>query len=164
MLTMAVRELDGPVAVRYPRGAEGDYHACALTPSVVHTRGNDLTILCYGTMINSVMQAQALLEKQGISCEVIRLTRIDTLDLDTVFASVKKTKRLLAAEETADAGCVGRRVLAACAEQGITLSAARCLNLGRGIVPHGTVEQLRALYALDGNGVAYAALSMLDRL
>ena len=67
-------------------------------------------------------------------------------------------------EETADAGCVGSRILAACGERGIVLSAARCLNLGQGIVPQGTVEQLRALYALDGNGIAYAALSMLDRL
>ena len=70
----------------------------------------------------------------------------------------------MAVEETADAGCVGSRILAACGERGIVLSAARCLNLGQGIVPQGTVEQLRALYALDGNGIAYAALSMLDRL
>lgn len=164
MLVMAVRDLDGPVAVRYPRGGEGNYRGCKLMPSVVHTQGNDLTILCYGTMIDSVMQAQQVLSGQGISCDVIRLTRLDELDLGPILSSLKKTKRLLAVEETADAGCVGKRILAACAERGVILSNARCLNLGQGIVPQGTVEQLRALYALDGNGIAYAALSILDRL
>ena len=164
MLAVAVQELDGPVAVRYPRGGEGDYRGRAGAPSVVHTQGNDLTIICYGTMIDSVMRAQGLLAERGISCEVIRLTRLDAPDWDTILPSLQKTKRLLAVEETADAGCVGSRILAACGERGIVLSAARCLNLGQGIVPQGTVEQLRALYALDGNGIAYAALSMLDRL
>lgn len=164
MLAVAVQELDGPVAVRYPRGGEGDYRGRAGAPSVVHTQGNDLTIICYGTMLDSVMRAQGLLVEQGISCEVIRLTRLDAPDWDTILPSLQKTKRLLAVEETADAGCVGSRILAACGERGIVLSAARCLNLGQGIVPQGTVEQLRALYALDGNGIAYAALSMLDRL
>ncbi len=164
MLAVAVQELDGPVAVRYPRGGEGDYRGRAGAPSVVHTQGNDLTIICYGTMLDSVMRAQGLLVERGISCEVIRLTRLDAPDWDTILPSLQKTKRLLAVEETADAGCVGSRILAACGERGIVLSAARCLNLGQGIVPQGTVEQLRALYALDGNGIAYAALSMLDRL
>ena len=164
MLAVAVQELDGPVAVRYPRGGEGDYRGRAGAPSVVHTQGNDLTIICYGTMIDSVMRAQGLLAERGISCEVIRLTRLDAPDWDTILPSLQKTKRLLAVEETADAGCVGSRILAACGERGIPLSAARCLNLGQGIIPQGTVEQLRALYALDGNGIAYAALSMLDRL
>ena len=164
MLAVAVQELDGPVAVRYPRGGEGDYRGRAGAPSVVHTQGNDLTIICYGTMLDSVMRAQGLLVERGISCEVIRLTRLDAPDWDTILPSLQKTKRLLAVEETADAGCVGSRILAACGARGIVLSAARCLNLGQGIVPQGTVEQLRALYALDGNGIAYAALSMLDRL
>lgn len=164
MLTLAVNELDGPVAVRYPRGGEGDYQDHTLMPSMIHTQGSDLTIICYGTMINNALQAEAKLRVYGISCEVIRLTRLDELDLDAVFLSLEKTKHLIVAEETADMGCVGRRILAACAEHGVTLRGVKCLNLGNGIVPQGTVEELRALYALDSNGIAYAALSMLNRL
>ena len=44
------------------------------------------------------------------------------------------------------------------------MDGALLLNLGGGIVPHGTVEELKALYALDGNGIAYGVLSLLDRM
>lgn len=164
MLTRAVRDMDGPVAVRYPRGEQGAYRDCADAACVIHTKGDDLTIVCYGTEINCVLEAESILRGQGVSCEVLRLTRLDEPDLDTVLASVRKTGRLLVPEEAAAAGCVGERLLAACARQGVPLTAARCLNLGGGIVCQGTVEELRALYALDGSGIAYAALSMLDRL
>lgn len=164
MLRMALNDMKGSVAVRYPRGMEGDYHGCELAPAVVHIRGSDLTILCYGTMINSALEAANLLERFGISCEIIRLTRLDELDWETISLSLEKTKRLLAVEEVAEAGCVGTRILAMCAQRKILLASAKLLNLGNGIVPAGTVEELKALYALDGNGIAYAALSMFNKL
>lgn len=164
MLCMALNNMDGPVAVRYPRGVEGSYQASELSPAVVHIQGSDLTIVCYGTIINNVVEAADLLEKQGISCEIIRLTRLDKLDWETLSLSLEKTKRLLMVEEAAEAGCVGTRILAMCAQQKILLTSAKLLNLGSGIVPAGTVEELKALYALDGNGIAYAALSMFNKL
>lgn len=164
MLRMALYELDGPVAVRYPRGGEGAYRGCETAQSVVHSRGDDLTIVCYGTMINDVQEAAKLLGTMNISCDIIRLTRLDALDLETVFHSLRKTKRLLIPEEAAEAGSVGVRILAECARAGVALDAAKLLNLRNGIVPAGTVEELKALYALDGNGIAYAGLSLLDRL
>lgn len=164
MLMTAVEELDGPVAVRYPRGGLGSYQGCDLSPAVIHKEGSELTVVCYGTMIDSVLEAAKLLQSYGITCDIIRLTRLDGPIPDAVFASLEKTGRFLMPEEAADAGCVGKRILAQCAQKGVTLSAAACLNLRDGIVTQGSVEELRALYALDGKGIAYAALSMLDRL
>lgn len=164
MLMMAVEDLEGPVAVRYPRGEEGNYQGFSLAPVVVHSQGDDLTVICYGAMINCVLEAEELLKKQGISCDVIRLTRLDVPDMDMILNSVQKTKRLLVPEEAASAGCMGNRILAACAERGVVPITAKCQNLGSGIVPQGKVDELRALYALDGAGIAYTALSMLDRL
>lgn len=164
MLTMAVEDLKGPVAVRYPRGGEGTYQDCTLSSSMIHTEGDDITIVCYGTMIDCALEAEHLLKAQGISCEIIRLTRLDELDMDVILPSVRKTKRLLVPEEAADAGCIGNRILTACAKQGVIPIAAKCQNLGSGIVPQGRVDELRALYALDGPGIAYAALSLMEQL
>ena len=52
MLRKAVLELDGPVAVRYPRGGEGAYQDCHPEPVAVLREGSDLTILTYGIVIN----------------------------------------------------------------------------------------------------------------
>lgn len=164
MLRMALYDFTGPVAVRYPRGGEGTYRDCAVTPSVIHTQGDDLTVVCYGTLVNDVLEAAKQLETMGIACEIIRLTRLDLLDLETVFRSLRKTKRLLVPEEAAEAGGVGVRILAACAGAGISLDGVKLLNLRNGIVPAGAVEELKALYALDGSGIAYGGLSLLNRL
>ena len=164
MLKTALEELDGPVAVRYPRGGEGSWKGCETADAAVVAPGRDVTIVCYGTMINNVLDAARQLEARGISPEIVKLSRIDTLDFSVIGASLEKTKRLLVAEEVCAAGCVGTRLLAECARQGLTLDGALVLNLGSGIVPHGTVEELKALYALDGNGIAYGVLSLLDRM
>ena len=164
MLKTALEELDGPVAVRYPRGGEGSWKGCETADAAVVAPGRDVTIVCYGTMINNVLDAARQLEARGISPEIVKLSRIDTLDFSVIGASLEKTKRLLVAEEVCAAGCVGTRLLAECARQGLTLDGALLLNLGGGIVPHGTVEELKELYALDGNGMADGGLSLLDRL
>ena len=44
MLRKAVTELEGPVAIRYPRGGEGAYQACSLEPVTVLREGSDLTL------------------------------------------------------------------------------------------------------------------------
>lgn len=164
MLRTAVTKLTGPVAIRYPRGKEGEWTACETADAAVVREGREVTVVCYGTMINDVLQAQELLQPYGISLEIVKLSRVDRLDMDVITASLEKTGRLLVAEEVCAPGCVGVRILAECARVGLTPACVQLLNLGEGIVPQGTVEELKALYALDGSGIAYAVLSMLGRL
>ena len=67
-----------------------------------------------------------------------------------IAASVRKTGRLLCAEEAARANSVGQRVAAALLEEGVSLRGMALVDLGDGIVPHGAVPQLRELRGLDG--------------
>ncbi len=164
MLPQALLEMSGPVAIRYPRGGEGAYRQCHTEDAAVLQEGSDLTVVCYGTMINEVLAAQEELEPYGVRLEIIKLGRIDRLDMETIAQSVQKTKHLLVAEEVCAAGCVGTRLLALCEERQIVLKKAQLINLRDGIVPHGTVDELRALYALDKTGIAYTVLTMLERL
>jgi 2-oxoisovalerate dehydrogenase E1 component len=61
--------------------------------------GTDLTIATAGQILHLALQAAETLQAQGISCEVIDLRTIQPLDVDTVASSVKKTGRLLVADE-----------------------------------------------------------------
>ena len=57
MLGYALHELNGPVALRYPRGGEGAYKASHVTAEHILRDGSDLTLVCYGTMVNEAMTA-----------------------------------------------------------------------------------------------------------
>jgi len=161
MLRTAVLEMNGPVAVRYPRGTEGKYTACSIADETVLKEGSDLTIVCYGVLVNEALAAADSLEMSGVTCDVIKLSRLDDIPLPVVMNSLRKTGRLIVPEESCGAGCVGEHILAVCQQENIHLDSVKLLNLGDGIVTHGSVEKLRALYEIDGIGIANAALSMV---
>lgn len=157
MLAYALFSLTGPVAVRYPRGGEGEYLSSDLAPEKLLSEGQDLTIVCYGVMVNEAMEAVSRLASQGIHAELIKLGQIKPNAFDLTLKSLKKTGRLLVAEDVCSHGSVGERLLAAAAETGISLKAAKLLNLGSGIATHGSVGELYREYRLDSEGIAAAA-------
>lgn len=162
MLRSAVLEETGPVAIRYPRGVEGLYKGCHTENESVLREGNDVTVVCYGILINEALTAAELLQKKGIDCEIIKLSRVDDVELPVVLESLRKTKRLIVPEESCEAGCVGEHILSMCQMENITLEQTKLLNLKDGIIVHGRVEQLRTIYEIDGTGIAKAVLSMFD--
>ena len=162
MMEAAVERETGPVAVRYPRGCEGAYRENHSGKEAVILRpGEDLTIVCYGIMTNAALTAAELLEKEGISAEIVKLNRIYPLPTETVLKSLRKTLKLLSVDDVCREGSVGTQVLTAVAEEGIALQAVRRLDLGTGIVTHGDVEGLMARYGLDGPGICRAAKELM---
>ena len=77
-----------------------------------------------------------------------------------VFNLDKKTGKLLFAEEVCAAGCVGSSLLSAVGSAGICLDHAKLLNLGDGIVSHGTVPELRHDTGIASAGIAAAAAEL----
>ena len=158
MMESAIYTVDGPVAIRYPRGGEGTYHGCA--GQTVLRSGSELTIVTYGMMIEKVLPCAAALEAQRHSVEILKLPMIAPLDLDCICESVKKTGNLLVVEDTAEVGCIGTELAAELQKRGI--NAKVCLkNLGSGIVTHGKVELLLASLGLDSESLTKAALEVL---
>ena len=144
MLRCAVLELDGPVALRYPRGGENGYSGDQSgLPSSVLREGSDWTAVCYGTMTGEVLAAAEQLAEEGIQVEVIKLNQLIPLVPELVLQSVRKTKRLLVAEEVIAAGDIGTSLAALAEEAGLPLRKLILLNAGNQFVPHGTIPQLR---------------------
>jgi len=163
MLRYAVEKVRGPVAVRYPRGGEGEFRAlCGIEGASVIRPGTDVTIAAYGTMANEALEAARLLEEKGRSAQVVKLNSISPLDVDTVAACAKKTGRLVVAEECVDAGCVGRRIAAELTLRGAAGVRLALVNLGDRFVRQGTVPELRALCGIDGASIARRAAEVMD--
>ena len=65
----------------------------------IKRKGDDVTIVSFGKIIKEAYKAAEVLEKDGISSEIIDLRTVRPLDYNTVFESVKKTNRLVVLEE-----------------------------------------------------------------
>lgn len=162
MLFQAVYETEGPAALRYPRGGEGAYRDDhGKTAATVLAPGRDLTIVTYGTLINEALEARELLSAQGISAEIVKLNVIVPLEPDVVFASLRKTGRLLMAEECAADGCIGEVIAAEILNSKITLQSFKLCNLGHTFVQHGPVGELKKRCGIDGESLARAAREVM---
>ncbi|MCI9553984.1 1-deoxy-D-xylulose-5-phosphate synthase [uncultured Oscillibacter sp.] len=158
MLRTALFELDGPVAVRYPRGGEGAYQDNVSDKPLVRLRaGKDVTLLTYGILVNQALAAAALLEGRGIQAEVLKLNRIAPLDGEALAGFFEETDILLVLEDCFGAGCVGQRVAAILTGEGRAPKRLILRNLGRSFAPEGSVPQLEERFGLDAAAVAGAA-------
>ena len=158
MLEYAVYEVKGPVAIRYPRGGEGAYQDGAPRhPAVLLREGTDLTLAGCGTLVNELLDCADRLAADGIRAEVVKLNTITPLPLELVARSVKKTGRLLVAEESAEMGGIGQRIAAGLLAAGIPVQGLALASTGRGFVTHGTIPQLRRLCGLDGESLYHRA-------
>lgn len=163
MLRYAVEKVRGPVAVRYPKGGEGEFSAlCGIEGACVVRPGTDVTIVAYGTMVNEALLAACALEEKGCSAQVVKLNSILPLDMDTIASCIRKTGRLVIAEECVDTGCVGRRIAAELALRGMGSVQMALVNLGDRFVQHGTVAELRQLCGIDGASIARRILEVME--
>ncbi len=78
---------------------EGEY-VIPIGVADVKRKGSDVTIVTFGKIIKVAHQAAELLEKEGISCEIIDLRTIRPIDYAAVVESVKKTNRCVVLEES----------------------------------------------------------------
>ena len=77
----------------------------------VMREGADITLVGFGKMVGYCLKAAAMLEKEGVSCEVINLRSLKPLDRHAIAASVRKTHRMLSVEEGWPQSGVGSEIM-----------------------------------------------------
>jgi pyruvate/2-oxoglutarate/acetoin dehydrogenase E1 component len=95
---------------------EGE-HLIPIGKAAVAREGESATIVSYGRMVRTSLEAAATLAEQGLSVEVINLRTIKPLDEETVLASVRKTGRLVVVHEASRTCGVGAEISAIVAEK-----------------------------------------------
>jgi len=88
---------------------EGEY-IIPLGVADIKREGKDVTIVSFGKIIKEAYKAADVLQKEGISCEIIDLRTVRPLDINTVLESVKKTNRLIILEEAWPFGNVSTEI------------------------------------------------------
>ena len=84
-----------------------DYTVPLGVPEVVR-EGTDVTVVTYGSTLRVVMDAAKMLERQGISCEVVDVQTLLPFDLNhRILESLKKTNRIVFVDEDVPGGAAG---------------------------------------------------------
>ena len=104
---------------RYWEKADLDESA---TPDPLHSSrvvlaGADVTVLCYGPMVKTCLEAAVAAEEEGRALEVIDLRTLSPLDLAPVFESVRKTGRAVVVHEAPITLGLGAELAARITEQ-----------------------------------------------
>jgi 2-oxoisovalerate dehydrogenase E1 component len=79
--------------------------------------GTDLTVVTYGATVQRALTAATAVAEQGISVEVIDLRSLSPWDRDAVFASTRKTSRVIVAYEDSLSWGFGAEIAAAIADE-----------------------------------------------
>ncbi len=153
MLSYAI-SINGPTAIRYPRGCQGAYRDGGVTAAKVLLEGTDVTIISYGILINEALDAAELLRHKGISAEIIKLGIVSPLDTADIKVSVKKTGRLVVLEDAVCAGSIGEKITSELLLAGIPVKNTLLKNLGASFVTHGSIKALMKHLRLDKDGIA----------
>jgi 2-oxoisovalerate dehydrogenase E1 component beta subunit len=97
---------------------EGDY-TVPLGEAKVVREGKQLTVLCYGAMVHTCVEAAQMAEKDGFDPEIIDLRTLMPLDAETVLTSVRKTGRVVIAHEAPKTCGYGAELAAMIAEKAL---------------------------------------------
>jgi pyruvate/2-oxoglutarate/acetoin dehydrogenase E1 component len=123
----------------------------------VRREGSDLSIVTYGMMVHLALEAAEILEREGVSAEVVDLRTIVPLDTQTVLSSVEKTSRALVLYESHRFLGTGAEVAAVIAEEGFQHLDAPVMRLAPPNVPVPFSPSLEDAYLPQVADIAEAA-------
>lgn len=155
MMRWSVKDHNGPVAVRYPRGGDRDYKESAWSQGLVkcHRQGADVTIVTYGTLLQNAMDTADDLSRRGIAAGVVRLLQVNPLTIEDIVPHICENRRIVVMEE-ANTGSGIREALAWAIHKWDPACRVTGIDLGERFVTHGDLNTLYRSCGLDAESAA----------
>src|SRR4051812_10384855 len=145
--------VDGPSAIRYPRGAVTDVQ-CKPEPQIlpigraeVLSDGSDVAILGLGPMITYARELADRLLRDGLSSAVINPRFIKPIDRDLLAQYARRVSAFVTFEDHVKMGGFGSAVLEALQDLGCSVPVVR-IGWPDQFIEHGKIESLRTKYGL----------------
>ncbi len=118
-------------------------------------RGTDVTLVGHGAMVTTLLQAAALAEAEGVSCEVIDLRSLSPVDYGPILDSVRSTGRMVYAQEAPGFTSLGSEIAATVTERAFFSLEAPVLRVSGFDVPFPPAK-LEGTYLPDADRVLEA--------
>lgn len=167
MLEYAIT-LDGPCAIRYPRGqaqgfsADSSNYLIDGTSEVIRT-GSDVMIMAVGKMVSIGFEVCKKLKLRGIDAGLMNMRFIKPLDKDGIVSAVNKVKHIVTLEDNVIDGGFGISVAGLLAKEGITDVKINMIGWPDKFVEQGSTQELFEKYSLDSESITERVCVFLER-
>jgi 1-deoxy-D-xylulose-5-phosphate synthase len=158
--------VDGPVAIRYPRGAgvgtslADSLHSLPIGRGEMIRSGSDVAILALGAMVLPAERAAELLAAEGISAAVVNARFVKPLDERLVLDLAARCGAIVTVEENVQAGGFGSAVLELLASRDVRVPT-QVLAVPDRVYEQASQGRLRELSGLTPAHIAAAARRLI---
>ena len=151
--------LQGPCAIRYPRGEALDCIDEISCPVIDGTSerlhyGNDIEIFAVGKMVSIGIKACKKLKSRGIEAGLTNVRFIKPIDKDYIITAVQRVNKIVTLEDNVLEGGFGSVLDILLMEEGITNVKILNLSWPDKFVEHGNTSELFLKYGLDSESIA----------
>ncbi|MBQ2218429.1 MAG: 1-deoxy-D-xylulose-5-phosphate synthase [Firmicutes bacterium] len=157
--------LNGPVAIRYPRGKAADLSEYAIAAGVSRPQqmrdGRYMCILAAGSSVSDALKTAEILDGKNIHCAVYNLRVLKPLNeafLDGIF---EQYRHVITLEDGDVYEGVGMRIAAYAAEKQANVRI-KVMGWPDRFIEHGSTEELKERYGLDAASIAETAVNWLE--
>ncbi len=166
-MMILAEKMDGPVAIRYPRGrTTGDHETTRsrdheVGKGIKLREGKDFAVLTIGAIGNVVADAieDLRLKNEDLSIAHYDMRWLKPMDEEILHEVGRKFKTIVTAEDGVIAGGLGSAVLEWMADHGYTPHVIR-LGVNDQFVEHGSTKELYHLLKLDKEGLCESLLQV----
>ncbi len=127
----------------------------------IKREGRDVTLVTYSRMTLFCQEAAAVLEKEGISVEIVDMRTLLPMDIETIVNSVKKTNRVIIVEEDCKTGGTGAEISAQITENAFDYLDAPVVRVAGADVPMPKSPVLEKLAVPDTERICKAVRDMV---
>ena len=140
---------------------EDDY-VVRIGKAIVRREGKDASIVTFGAMVHTALEAASQLEADGVRVEILDLRSLAPLDREAILATVAKTSRVLLLHEATRTGGIGGELAAIIAEEAFEYLDAPVMRLASADTPVPYAPQLEAAFLPDADKVVAAVKRLVE--
>ena len=165
MIATAVDYQEGPIALRYPRGAgigvplANQPKPLPIGKAEILKTGEDLLILAVGNRVYPALEAANVLEGMGVKTTVVNARFVKPLDVSLIVPLAKKIGKVITVEDNTLAGGFGSAVVELLSDHYI-LAHIKRLGIPDKFIEHGDVEALYSQCGCDEQGIVKAGQAL----
>ncbi len=157
--------LNGPVAIRYPRGKAADLSEYAIAAGVSRPQqmrdGRYMCILAAGSSVSDALKTAEILDGKNIHCAVYNLRVLKPLNETFLDAIFEQYRHVITLEDGDIYEGVGMRIAAYAAEKQANVRI-KVIGWPDRFIEHGSTEELKERYGLDAASIAETAVNWLE--
>ncbi|WHE08044.1 1-deoxy-D-xylulose-5-phosphate synthase [Thermoanaerobacterium thermosaccharolyticum] len=157
--------MQGPCAIRYPKGNAGDYDAkrkvsFKIGKAEVIQEGSNVAIFALGRMVNVAIDAIDKLQKNSVNPYLVNLRFAKPLDVETILKISEKVDYIFTVEDNVIVGGVGSAILELLSDNNIYKKFYR-FGFPDKFIEHGDVGSLFKKYGLDSDSLAEKIIELV---